>query len=275
MLGNESLPVFTPADHTFVLCGYKESPYIEQALESLERQSVKTSILLSTSTPNDYLKDLCERHGVPMVVNTGKSGLGEDWNFGYDKAETKLVTIAHQDDLYSPDFAKRVLEVANRCDEGKLQLLYTDYYELRNGQRVEDNRLLKIKRIMNAPMRIPACASSVLGKRLLLSFGDPICCPSVTLHKPVAGKSAYVTGYANSSDYRTWVKYALRPGRFVYIPEILMGHRIYAGSTTTKNLAENVRKKEDLEVLSGLWPKPIAALINRAYATSEKSNEVQ
>lgn len=107
--------MFTPADHTFVLCGYKESPFIEEALKSLERQTVRTNILVSTSTPNDYLRDICARHGVRMVVNTGKTGLGEDWNFGYNQANTKLVTIAHQDDIYEPEFAEKVLKAANGC----------------------------------------------------------------------------------------------------------------------------------------------------------------
>lgn len=267
--------MFTPADHTFVLCGYKESPFIEEALKSLERQTVRTNILVSTSTPNDYLRDICARHGVWMVVNTGKTGLGEDWNFGYNQANTKLVIIAHQDDIYEPEFAEKVLKAANGCRKKELQIVYTGYYELRNGKRVENNRLLKIKRAMNAPMKMGAFAGSKLGKRLLLSFGDPICCPSVTFNKGVVGPSVFDTGYKNSSDYSTWVRLALVPGRFAYVPEALMGHRIYAGSTTTKNLAESIRKKEDLEVLSSLWPMPIAGLINKIYSKSEKSNKTK
>ena len=34
------------------------------------------------------------------------------------------------------------------------------------------------------------------------------------------------------------------------------------------------RKKEDLEILSLFWPKPIAKLINSVYALSEKSNDL-
>ena len=61
-------------------------------------------------------------------------------------------------------------------------------------------------------------------------------------------------------------------GRFVYISKPLVGHRIYAESATSLNLGEDIRKGEDLEILSTLWPKPIAKLVNGVYALSEKSN---
>jgi hypothetical protein len=41
----------------------------------------------------------------------------------------------------------------------------------------------------------------------------------------------------------------------VYIPEILMGHRISEDSATTRNLANNIRQKEDLEIFEEFWPK--------------------
>ena len=44
--------------HTFAICAYKESPYLEACIRSLKRQSVKTGIILCTSTPGAFLEEL-------------------------------------------------------------------------------------------------------------------------------------------------------------------------------------------------------------------------
>lgn len=67
---------------------------------------------------------------------------------------------------------------------------------------------------------------------------------------------------------------AQKDGAYIYIPEKLLSHRIYPDSATSKNLGENIRKGEDLEILSEFWPKWIARFINYIYAFSEKSNNL-
>lgn len=255
-------------DHTFAICAYKENPFLEQTIESLEKQTIRSSIILSTSTPCEYIYDICERHNIPVVINETPNLAGDDWNNAYDKAQTKYVTLVHQDDIYEKNYLKSILEA---CSDDAL-LIYSDYYEIRGDERVDNNRLLKIKRVMNAPLRHKALNHSRFVKRRILSFGCPICCPAVTFNKEVAGKAIFDTSYINSSDYKTWVDLTDKPGRFVYVPEKLVGHRIYSESATSRNLEENIRKKEDDEILMSLWPRPIAKAINKIYSLSEKSN---
>ena len=38
-------------DHTFAICAYKESPYLEECIKSLKNQTIKSNILIATSTP--------------------------------------------------------------------------------------------------------------------------------------------------------------------------------------------------------------------------------
>ena len=40
-------------NHTFVICAYKESPYLEECIQSLQAQTVSSQILMVTSTPNE------------------------------------------------------------------------------------------------------------------------------------------------------------------------------------------------------------------------------
>lgn len=84
--------------HTFAVCAYQDSPYLEACLKSLKRQSVQTDIILCTSTPSKYIQGMAELFNLPLYVREGKSDIRDDWNFAYQMADSRLVTIAHQDD---------------------------------------------------------------------------------------------------------------------------------------------------------------------------------
>ena len=86
--------------HTFVVCAYKESPYLEKCIQSVLKQSEKSSVVISTGTPNDYIKEIAKKYELPMYVNTGKTSIADDWNFAVSCVDTDLVTLAHQDDIY-------------------------------------------------------------------------------------------------------------------------------------------------------------------------------
>ena len=66
-----------------------------------------------------------------------------------------------------------------------------------------------------------------------------------------------------------------RKGSFVYSKEILMHHRIHAGSETSIILGDSARKAEDYQMFCKFWPKFLAKILVRIYSTSEKSNELE
>jgi hypothetical protein len=264
--------IYTAADHTFVICAYRENPHLEDCIHSLRGQTVKSRIILSTSTPNSYVASVCRANGVEMYVKPVHLGPGDDWNFGYSQAKTPLVTIAHQDDLYEPEFLSSTLRLAGKRPD--VIMTFTDYYELRGSKRVDSNKIMRIKRIINSPLLVPALQGSKFVRRRALSVGCAICCPAATFVKANAGENIFDTKYINSCDYETWVELASKNGAFIYSPEKLIGHRIYAGSATAKNISENIRNKEDFEILCNFWPRPIASIISKLYATSENSNQL-
>ena len=115
--------------HTFCVCAYKESPYLEECVRSLLRQSAKSRILIATSTPNPHIESIAEKYHIPLYVNEGEHGIVQDWNFAYSKADTPYVTIAHQDDLYFPSYAQRIVEKLERSDMPLIA--FSGYCELR------------------------------------------------------------------------------------------------------------------------------------------------
>lgn len=265
--------MYTAKDHTFVICAYKESPYLEKTIQSILEQSVLGEVLISTSTPNDYVRNLAEKHEIPLKINEHHGTLGEEWDYGYDQAKTPLVTIAHQDDYYEPGFLESVLEAFNGGDS--LLISFTDYFEIRGEERVYKNTILAIKRFLLFWMRFKGLQASRFFKMWTLRFGNPICCPSITYNKNVLGPAIFDTTFVNSLDYLELVELAKKPGAFLYINKPLMGHRIHEESATTQNIADSSRRREDLQIFEMLWPRWIAHLIAHFYAKSEESNKVK
>ena len=129
--------------HTFAICAYKESPYLEEAIKSIVNQEIKTNIIIGTSTPNKYIENLAKKYDIKYYVRKGKSDIQEDWNFIYNKAKTELVTVAHQDDLYEKEYTK---ELFNHYDKDIL-MYNTNYYPYKNSEKTTDTNS-KIKHIL-------------------------------------------------------------------------------------------------------------------------------
>lgn len=258
--------------HTFAVCAYKESEYLEECVRSLLGQTVKSSILIATSTPNDSIEAVAEKYELPLYVNEGLSSIAYDWNFAYSKVQTPYLTIAHQDDVYLPGYTEAALKAFSEVE--KPLIFFSDYSELRNGEVVSNNKLLKIKRLLLLPMRVKAFRTSKFVRRRCLSLGDPIGCPAVSFAKDNLPNPVFRHGFRSDLDWEAWEMLSKLDGAFLYTRETLMLHRVHEGSETSAVIRESVRTGEDYEMFCKFWPKGIAKLINRFYAKSEKSNRL-
>lgn len=276
--------MYTPQDHTFVICAYQESPYLEDCIQSLTTQTRPSSIIMVTSTPSSHLEKLAARYHIPYYLNTtDKHGIAGDWNFGVSKTTSALITIAHQDDVYKPTYTEEMLaalncSVASRGARAHTPLLYfTDYYELRDGKEVASNNLLAIKRALLSPLRLRIFASSRWWRLRILGMGNPICCPSVTLLRSVltllSRDEFFDADFGSNLDWQTWAAIARLQGSFVYNPLPLMCHRIHGGSETSRLIENHARDEEDFEMLASFWPRPIARVLHAVYKRGQKSNQ--
>ncbi len=57
------------SNHTFVVCAYKESEYLKECIESLLAQTVKSRIVIATSTPNEHIRSIACRYRLDVCVN--------------------------------------------------------------------------------------------------------------------------------------------------------------------------------------------------------------
>lgn len=264
--------MYRAEDHTFAVCAYKESPFLRDCISSIKAQTVPSNIILCTSTPNTAITDMSIAEGIPLYEGNHSSGISRDWNYALECANTSLVTIAHQDDIYCEEYVEKMLETVNA--HSNPLIFFSDYGELRDGEHVKSNAILDIKRKMLNPMLSVKKAGSVFWKRNILRFGSPICCPSVMYNLDKLALPVFQDDMKCSIDWETWESISKLEGSFCYCPEILMYHRIHEESETSKSIEADIRTHEDLEVLKRFWPAPIASLINHFYTKSQKSNEL-
>lgn len=263
---------YSSRNHTFVVCAYKESPYLEECIQSLLNQKVKSRILVATSTPNMFIRNVAEKYCLPLFVNEGEKGIAGDWNFAYQCTDTELVTLAHQDDIYMPDYVECMLRELNKCCHPLIG--FTDYVEIRGESYIKKNRLLSIKRLLLLPLKLRVIWKNRFVRRRILSFGSAICCPSVTLVKENLDNFCFKNNMKSNIDWQAWEEISRMRGEFVYISNPLMGHRIHLESTTSKILASNERIKEDLYMYCKFWPKFVAVFLEKFYRSAEKSNNL-
>ena len=226
-----------------------------------------------TSTPNAFIKQVAEKYNIVLYIRDGASDISADWNYAFSKANTPYVTITHQDDIYLPEYTEHVIREFKRSS--KPLIIFSNYGELRGKKVVKSNKLLRVKRIMLIPLCFRLFFSNRFIRRRILSFGSPICCPSVAYAKENLPQVIFRSGFRSNEDWEAWEKLSRLPGDFIYDKKILMLHRIHEDSETTSIIKDNMRSDEDMEMYSKFWPKPVARILVRAYADGQKSNKLE
>lgn len=255
--------------HTFAVCAYKDSPYLESCIRSLKRQTIPSDIIICTSTPSPYIKGMAEKYGLPYFVREGESDIQADWNFACEKADSRLVTIAHQDDCYHRDYGKTVRECWEKYPD--TTVFTTDCFIIKNGKIQRPGMFLLIKKLLRAPLRLHRFADQSVVKKAALMCGNPVICPSCTYDKKTLGTPVFDSPYKFALDWDTMWKLAERPGRFLCVEKPLIGYRIHEGATTKEFIQNNHRSEEELSMYQKIWPGPVAKIwmhfYRKAYAS--------
>ncbi len=227
---------------------------------------------MATSTPCKHISDLADKYHLKLFINPDHPGIATDWNFAYSKATSTYVTIAHQDDIYLKNYTEEMLKNLELAQ--KPLIGFSCYGELRQGQKVFKSKLLMIKKLLLLPLNFRLLWSSKLARRMCLSLGSCICCPSVTFARENLPKVLFTTEFKSNLDWQAWYRLSKLKGDFVYCKKALMLHRIHEESETTRIINDNNRGTEDYQMFKCFWPAPIAKLLNKLYSSGEKSNNL-
>lgn len=261
-------------DHTFVVLAYGDSPYLPECLNSLTDQTIESNIYIATSTPSPYIINNAGKYNIEVFITEAGRGIAHDWNFGLRQAKTKYVTLTHQDDIYLPNYASDLLATAERFKDSLI--CFSNYSELVNGIRRKSNLLLQVKRLtLFLFMPFKKNIKRKFWKKLLLSLGNPIPCPTVMYNLDVLDNFRFSNEFSINLDWDAWYRMAKMHGRFVYLPCAMLSHRIHPDSETTLGLKNNLRQIEDIKMFRCFWPSFIAKILSHIYALSYKSNDIR
>lgn len=256
---------YTGKDWTFVVCAYKECPYLRESINALVNQTEKVNIIISTSTPNEYIKTIADEYSIEVRVNP-EPGQIKDYNFAMKQGNTDLVMLAHQDEILNVDFVKSVLDEINKCE--KPIIAFTDYIEMHNDIVDEkQSKMVKIKKILLIPLKSRKIASTIWGKRLALRFGDPITHPSVVCVKSRMPEELFREQYKAAMDWDLWERLSNEEGSFVYVDKILLYHRMNDMNQTAVLLkTTNERYENEYDIFCRFWPKWFSKLLMKFYS---------
>ena len=255
-------------DVTVVICAYKECPYLEESIKAVLSQTVKPNILISTSTPNNFIKRLAKKYDIEVRINN-MTGQVKDYNFAMSLCKTPLGMLAHQDDLLDKMYVERCLEELNRAK--KPILACTNYLEMHNDKvDSKPSVMILIKRLLCWPIRNNWLRGTIFGKRLCMIFGNPITHPSVMCVMDAIPRTCFREKYKASMDWDLWERLSRQKGDFVYIKDVLLFHRMNDENQTAKLLkTSNVRYDNEYDIFCRFWPKSAAKFLMRLYSKSQ------
>ncbi|WP_206859993.1 glycosyltransferase [Lysobacter changpingensis] len=254
--------------HAFVVLAYGRSPYLEECLRSLATQSLPSRVIVSTSTPFEGLDELCRRHGAALHVHGPNRGIGPDWNAALRAAgDARLVTLAHQDDLYLPDFVRTVVDAHGATPAAAFS--FCDSEEVWPDGRVRTWGLNhRIKRLLIAMATFGAgTMRGQLRRQLLLGFGNPIICATVTFDRSVAPTFAFREDLRTNMDWLAWSTLS-RHAPVIRVRRALVRRRVHEASETARCIVDGSRLAEDRMIFASLWPSTLARGIAAVYRLS-------
>ena len=265
--------------HTFAVCAYKDSPYLEECLRSVTSQTVKSEVICCTSTPSSYIRELTARYQVPLYVRDGASNIREDWMFAYGKAQGRFVTIAHQDDRYRSDYAEKLLKAWKKYPD--LLLFASDYLTIRMTEKEGEmkaipepfNMVWLVKKILRLPLRFHFLADRTWIKRSSVWFGNSICCPSCTYNKEQIGDDMFHSEYDFALDWDNLYELAGKKGRFICSEKPLIAYRVHAAATTKACIEDNRRPEDEMAMFRKMWPDWMVKILMHFYRKAYKEYE--
>ena len=249
-------------DHAFVALAYGESPFLAGCLASLHSQTIASRTIIATSTPSDHVSRAAADFGFALVVNPTRAGIAADWNFGLRAAKARFVTLAHQDDLYAPDFLAETLASFRRCVGA---ICFTGYEEVDDDGYPTSSKISRAKHLIEALTLGGARKAKGLRLRAYLSFGNPLPCSSVTYDLQRLGGFEFSDDFASNLDWDAWWRLMVAGETFVRAPARLVGRRHNALTETSRLLRDGVRRTEDLAMFRRAWPAPLSDILAAAY----------
>ena len=232
--------------HTFVILAYCESDDLEDCIKSILNQSVKSNVVIATSTKNDFIIDIASEYALGVMVIDDANNKGDIYNYALNAFDTKLVTIASQNDVYDRNYVKEILKSYKQNQDASI--IFTDYYELLDDKKKKKTFKKRIKNCLMKPLKNRRFGNKKHFKKLVLKYDQVFCTSSVTYVKDEIKNNFFPSDLIYYNDWLAFIDLANIDSRFVYVDKELVGKRIINEDISLEKMNESIL------IYRKLWP---------------------
>ena len=249
--------------HCFAVMAYGDSPFLSGCLESVRAQGRPSELIVTTSTPSQFIEAAAKAAGATLHINPRRAGIAADWNFALRVTGAQYVTLTHQDDVYFPTYKQTCVDLLNANQDAVLA--FTGYEEIDDAGQPVSSRISIVKHALETVILGTASKPTKTRIKWFLSFGNPLPCSSVTFNRRRLGDFEFSHEFRSNLDWDAWLRLAEQGEVFVRSPRRLVGRRHNSLTETANAIREGVRHREDLAIFRRLWVSPFAEMISAAY----------
>lgn len=249
-------------NHAFVIMTNGTSNYLEDCIVSLKKQIKKSQTIIVTSSITNKVKVLSKKYSIKFVSFKYHKNIGNDWNRALHLLKNKKwITLVHQDDIYHTAYYKKISCIFKNYRDASI--IFTNYAQIKK-ERIEKFNLLLIfkKLILYLGFWHNTSIKKKIRKKIILLFGSPIPCPSVTYNIKKIKEKPFNENFKVNLDWKLWLDLSdNNRDQFVWVKDCLLFHRIHSEAVTGKAIKSGLRESEDRIILEKIWPKWIVKKI--------------
>lgn len=242
---------------------YNGARFLREALTSILGQTHRdVTLLCLDDASSDDSAAIAASLGVRVLRNEQRLGLAANWNRALDLCESEFLVIAHQDDVYAPQFLERMIGVLDRHPNAfaaHCKSLAIDEH----GHEIADPAARFKESFW--PRGEHECETQLAALRR----GNFVIAPSVMLRMPA--RLRFDERYQFVTDWDYWLRGLLAGAPLIGLNERLVSFRRHPETATLASERTMRRYEEELELLRQLnarvpAPHPYRALENNLLA---------
>lgn len=211
-----------------IMPSYNATDYIEEAIRSVQAQTVKNwELLVIDDCSRDETCQIVRRMAaedsrIRLVVNEQNMGTARTRNRGLDLCRGQFVALLDSDDIWYPNKLEVQLELAER-EQGDIMYCSYSIVNLQGQKRCDD-------------FIVPPVADLEL-----MLVKSVISCSTALLRREALGQNRFPVDFYHE-DYAFWLDLLRKGLKAVGNPEVLGAYRVGDHSRASNKLASAVRR---------------------------------
>jgi glycosyltransferase involved in cell wall biosynthesis len=226
---------------TVAIPTYNGARFLRESITSILGQTCRElTVICIDDASSDDSAGVAESVGVRVARNPSRIGLAANWNRALDLCETEFLVIAHQDDVYAPQFIERMIETLDRHPPAFAAHCKSTVID-EDGREIEDPAALFKERFW------PRGKKEVEAEITTLRNGNYVIAPAVMMRMPAAGRFNETYEFVTDWDY--WLRGLLDGKPMIGLNERLVSFRRHAETATLASERSMRRYEEELQLL--------------------------